>query len=629
MKTKLIKNIYSIRRGGRNLVSFLKKIKLAEQKLNYEWVDISDRVGLVRDKVVKRLNQALFISLFLGFSIVIYQIGFPKEPFISDLMNNILRQIPRIVMILFFLKWVIDTFIKNPVILTTRETLPEFFGFLILFLFDRFKHTHHFLETTLFLYGLITIYFIIRLLMESSNLKTALLNPSILFAVSFILVIMTGTALLLIPDATHGNIEFVDALFTSTSAVCVTGLATVDVSAKFTGFGHAIILILIQVGGLGLMTFTNFFSLLFKGGMTFRNQLMLQNLIETDKPNSLFSILLKIFTYTIFVEFVGVLLLYFSYDSALFPSTFESVKFSVFHSISAFCNAGFSTLPDGLYNINFRFNYSVQVIIAWLIILGGIGFPVIIELYHSLKVNVINLLRVILFKERFEFQARNFSVHTRMVLSMTFILLAVGMGIYYLTEFNNVLVEHPTLYGKLVQSFFGSVTPRTAGFNTVDMAKLTQATVLIYMLLMWIGASPSSTGGGIKTTTFWIAISNIISLAKGKEKMELFRREIDNLSIRRSYSIVFLSLFIVGLSVFSISIFEPQHNLTEIAFESFSAYGTVGLSLNLTPKLTEMSKYILIITMYIGRVGMFTLVLGVFNKVDNKSYSYPKETVLL
>lgn len=592
-------------------------------------VDLVDRLGLFRKKITKRIDQFLFVILFLAFSGVVYQIGFPKEPNITLFFNNILRQIPRIVMLLFLFRTILFflTFETNS--LKKRDVLPDVLFFMLLLLFDRTKHFLPLLESEFFLYTLLSLLFVLRFLREGSEIKLALLNPSILFVVSFVLLILMGTALLLIPAATNGNISFVDALFTATSAVCVTGLAVVDTSKDFTAVGQNIILILIQIGGLGLMTFTNFFSILFRGGMSFQSHLILQNIIETDKPNSLFKTLVKIIVYCAIIEILGSFFIYFSFDKNLFVSNADAWMFSTFHSISAFCNAGFSTLPNGLMHPYFQFNYNFQLIICFLIIFGGIGFPVIIDLYTFAKSLMISTIRTLFFKERFSFQARSINVHTRLVLSSTLLLLVVGTVIYYVTEAKSVLLDHPSTYGKIVQSFFGSVTPRTAGFNTVDMGKLTQATILIYLLLMWIGASPSSTGGGIKTTTFMIAIANIIALAKGKDRVDLFKREISSSSIDRAFAVVFLSMFVIGLGVFFISIFEPHLSLTQIAFECFSAYGTVGLSLNLTPLLSPESKIVLVIIMFIGRVGMFTLLVGVINKADYKSFRYPKENVLI
>ncbi len=590
-------------------------------------VDYSDKITTIQQSIIKRLNRGIFLLLTLGFLMVIYQIGFPKEPYITSGANNLMRQIPRLLMVLFLIKWFIKIVVSKDKFIFNRKHITDFIIFLSLFLFNFLKNYSNEFKSEWFLYILLSVFFIIRFMAVSAEIKNTLLSPSLLFTFSFILVILGGTATLLIPDATNGNLSFIDSLFTATSAVCVTGLSTVDVPTKFTGLGKNILMVLIQIGGLGLMTFTNFFAILFRGGMSLRNHLILSNIIETDKPNTLFSILIKILFYTFFIEVLGaILILVFTLNS--YPGTFgETVFFSVFHAVSAFCNAGFSIAPDGLFNIKLRYNYELQLVIASLIVLGGIGFPVVIDVYFSLKKLIKSAIRTFFFKERFNFHVIKLNIHSKIVLSSTLVLLVFGTVFYFFIEQQNVLIEHQSFYGKLVQSFFGAVTPRTAGFNTVDMGKLMQGTVLIYILLMWIGAAPSSTGGGIKVTTFALAFSNIIALARGKERIEIFKREISASSSSRAFAIIFLSLMIIALAIFFIAIFDPQLPLDSIAFECFSAYGTVGLSLNLTPKISDNSKLVLIFTMFLGRVGLFTLLFGIFKKVDCHGYKYPKDSI--
>lgn len=590
-------------------------------------MDYADRLTTIQESIIKRLNRGIFLTLLFGFLLVIYQIGFPKEPYVVNWVNSLLRQIPRLLMILFLSKWFIKFFIKRGKLILDRKYITDLIIFVLLFLFNVLKNLNDVFKSEWFLYILISVFFVIRFMAVSAQVKNTLLNPSLLFSISFIMLILGGTAMLLIPGATNGNLTFIDSLFTATSAVCVTGLSTVDVPSKFTDLGKDILIVLIQIGGLGLMTFTNFFAILFRGGMSLRNHLILSNLIETDKPNTLFSILKKILFYTVFIEVMGAVLIYLFTHTTYTTNAYDGWMFSFFHSISAFCNAGFSTVPDGLFNFKLRYNYSFQLVICFLIIFGGIGFPVVIDVYHSFKNFLNSALRTLFFGDRFGFQARNLTVHSQLVLSSTLILLVAGTLVYYGLEQDNVLREHPTTYGKLVQSFFGSVTPRTAGFNTVDISKLTQGTVLVYLLLMWIGAAPSSTGGGIKVTTFVMAISNVVALARGKDRVELFKREISQSSSLRAFAIIFLSLMILGISIFLVSVFNPTLPLDSIAFECFSAYGTVGLSKNLTGLLSDNSKIVLIVTMFLGRIGMFTVIFGLFKKVDCQSYRYPKESV--
>ena len=578
--------------------------------------------------VRKRIERILFLSLFFGFCLVIYQISFPKELLIHDIVNNILRQIPRFLIPLYFVKWIIPYLRPKAHNSQIQRDLSDLLFALLLGTFHFTKASISLLQSEWFLYILLSLIFGVKLMRQGEMLKNSLLNPSILLTFSFSMTILLGTALLLIPGATNGNLSFIDALFTATSAVCITGLSTVDVSTKFTTIGQGTILVLIQIGGLGLMTFTNFFAYLFRGGMSFHNHLILSNILETNDRSSLFGTLLKILVFTVLVEFFGALLIFLLFlDKATIAGS-DTLFFSVFHTISAFCNAGFSTVSNGLFHEDIRFNYSLQWIIVALIVFGGIGFPVVIDLYNGAKL----FLRFILSKlkkERFSASARYTNVHSKLVLTTTFVLILLGSIVYFITEKNNVLAIHSTIYGKITQAVFGSVTPRTAGFNTIDVGELMQGTVLLYLLLMWIGASPSSTGGGIKTTTFTIAFLNVFALAKGKNRVEVFKREITANSIQRAFAVIFLSLMIIGLAVFFISIFEPHQSLTKIAFECFSAYSTVGLSMNLTPELSTPSKVVLIITMFLGRIGMFTFLLGLFKKVDCSHYKYPQESVLI
>ncbi len=591
------------------------------------WTDYKDKLSRIQNRLKSYFNSAIFITLFFGFLLVLYQIGFSKEPYISKWVNNVLRQIPKVTMMLFLFKWITKIILNTQKVEYQRRYISDLVIFFGLFCFNFLKNKSETLSSDYFLYILVICIFLLRFMFVSSEIKNSLLSPSLLFTISFILLIFFGTAILLIPNATNGNLTLVDSLFISTSAVCVTGLASVDVSSKFTFLGQNIILLLIQLGGLGLMTFTNFFVILFRGGMSLRNHVILSNIIETDEPNSLFSILLKIFTFTFLIELSGAVLIYFfTYDN-LHGKVGSDAFFAIFHSISAFCNAGFSILPDGLFNIAIRYNYTFQLIIAFLIIFGGIGFPVMIEIYNAVKTFLKSFIRYLFFKERIVFKARNFSVHTRLVLASTFALLFFGTILYYFLEKNNTLAEHPSEYGKWVVSFFGAVTPRTAGYNTVDTGKIMQSTIILYLLLMWIGAAPSSTGGGIKVTTFALAVSTVVALAKGKDRIELFRREISNSSVLRAFVVIFTSLIIIGVSIFLVAYFDPEIALHKVAFECFSAFGTVGLSLNLTPHLSDGSKVTLVIVMFLGRVGLFTLLFGLFKKVDSSAYRYPKDSI--
>lgn len=458
------------------------------------------------------------------------------------------------------------------------------------------------------------------------NYKRTVLNPAQLFVISFILIILFGAFLLMTPRASNGGLSFVDALFTSTSAVCVTGLIVVDTGSYFTDFGQFVILLLIQIGGLGILTFASYFSYFFKGGSTYENQLALSDMTNSSKLGEVFSTIKSILLITFGIELISAMLIYSSLDSGFFPSESRKIFFAVFHSISAFCNAGFSTLPLGLYEVDFRFNYIMQVVIILTFVLGGLGFSIVENLisFASYKLRTIFSFG----KLRTTYRPWVLNLNSRITLITTLSVTVVGFFGFFVLEYHNTMAEHEGI-GKVVTALFGATTPRTAGFNTIDMASMLFPTTMLVFLLMWIGASPASTGGGIKTSTFAIATLNILSLAKGKSKIEVYRREIADVSVRRAFATISLSLIVIGFGIMLISVFDEEKSLIDIGFECFSAFSTVGLSLGITASLSDMSKLVLTLIMFIGRVSMLTLLIAVFRKERYKYYKYPTEEIVI
>ena len=302
--------------------------------------------------------------------------------------------------------------------------------------------------------------------------------------------------------------------------------------------------------------------------------------------------------------------------------------FSVFHSISAFCNAGFSTLSGGLSEPGYELNYALHVVIAFLFIFGGLGFPIVYNVYKYIRHLFQNILLSKITKEKYRYTPWVININSRIILITTAVLLVVGTVLIYLFEKDGSLKNH-TYFGTVVEAFFISASNRTAGFNTVNMVSLSGPTIMICLLLMWIGASPASTGGGIKTTTFAIAILNIIAFAKGKNRTEVYRREISDNSVKRAFAIIALSLMIIGIAIFLLVLTEKDKDLMSLAFEVFSAYSTVGLSLNLTPTLTPAGKIIIIAVMFIGRVSMLSLLIALVKRERYFNYRYPKEEIMI
>lgn len=330
---------------------------------------------------------------------------------------------------------------------------------------------------------------------------------------------------------------------------------------------------------------------------------------------------------TFFIELVGAVFIFINIDKGLIPSYFDRIFFSAFHSISAFCNAGFSTLPNGMMQDGFVTNYPLQFIIIVMFVFGGLGFPIVINVLRYIK-HFIRRYVLLFTLGKGNYKPRILTLSSKINLITTFSLIFIGTVLIYAKEYYNTLNEHQGL-GKVITALFTATTPRTAGFNSIDFSQLHFSSIIIIILLMWIGASPASTGGGIKTSTFAIATLNFLSLAKGKSKIEIWRREIADISVRRAFATMTLSLVVIGFGIFFIAHFDPKIKLLDIAFECFSAYSTVGLSLGITGDLSSDSKIVLIIIMFIGRVTMLSILIAFFKKAKALDYRYPTEEILI
>ncbi len=391
-------------------------------------------------------------------------------------------------------------------------------------------------------------------------------------------------------------------------------------------------MLLIQAGGLGVLTFTSFFAYFFKENLSYRESLFVRDFISSGSLSNIFRLAVNIVALTAITEGIGAVLIYFYIPPDAVGSTSERIFFAIFHAISAFCNAGFSTLSDSFYEASFRFNYPVHLTIALLFIFGGLGYNIMFNMMDYIREKIGNLFKRYVSHERnYRKRPRIVTLNSKIVIYTTLILTVFGTLFFFFAEYNNTLAEHKSFFGKVITAFFGAVTPRTAGFNTFDTSALHISTIMIVLLLMWIGASPASTGGGIKTSTFAIATLNIFSIARGRTKITLLRRVISDYSARKTSAIISMSLIFVGLGVFFISSFESggKEDFLRIAFECFSAYSTVGLSLGITGSLEDASKVVLIFLMFIGRVGAINLLIGMLRRLETSHLKYPEEDILI
>jgi potassium uptake TrkH family protein len=443
-------------------------------------------------------------------------------------------------------------------------------------------------------------------------------GPSGLLALSFIFIILAGTGLLLLPEMTVSGIRPIDALFTSTSACCVTGLVVVDTALCFTLKGKTIIMLLIQVGGLNIISFATLFATFYRNSTGIKMQSLIKDLVSTDKISNTRELLRKIFLYSIIIELSGATLLFITWpNEMLFSGIGEKIYFSLFHSVSAFNNAGFGLFTDNLYDITVRHAYNLQLVIAALIFLGGIGFIVLEDVFGLRNI-----------RERRRVKWKRLQTHSRIAIYTSGILIAGGAIVFYLVEYKSTISGYG-IYGSMVSSIFQSVTCRTAGFNTVDFTHLGQPILIFMMFLMFIGASPGSTGGGIKTTTFSVILRSAISTIKGRKNVEIVKHTISRDTISRAYSIALFSISLIFISTFMLSITEPDKNFLSLLFEEISAFATVGLSTGITSSLSLAGKFIIILTMYIGRIGTLTLALAITKRVVYSKYRYSEINVLV
>lgn len=579
------------------------------------------------------------ITLFAAILVVIglfYQLGF----YLSDEQRETIFQFSQYVRISFVIH------IISHLVLEFKKTRNKYRVFVwilavlliitsltVIFpkLFSHFGIVTKILENTTLNYTLFAFYaftFLSNTIVSMLGKKT---NPSLILSVSFFIIILLGTITLMFPKCTLEtiSISWVDALFTSTSAVCVTGLVPFDISEIFTTLGIVVILCLIQIGGLGVMTLTSFFAMFFMGNYSIYNQLVIKDMVSSNSlGSSIMKTLLQVLTFTIVIELFGALFIFNSIHGTLNMSIYQEIFFSIFHSVSAFCNAGFSTLPGNLGNPMIMQNHlSLYVVVSILVILGGIGFPILVNLKDIFTYRIKKLRKLFNPEVETQYVKHLYNLNTRIVLITTAILLVAGAVVFAVIEWDRTLAGM-SVSEKIVHSFFNSAIPRTAGFNSVSNVDLHLNTILIVILLMWIGGASQSTAGGIKVNSFAVSIMNLYAVIRNSTRVECFGREISPDSVRRSNATIVLSLITLFIAIFIVNLLEPEIDLLPIVFECVSALNTVGSSMNVTANLCNESKLVLIVLMFVGRVGLITLLMSIVKPKQN-TYRYPYDNIII
>jgi potassium uptake TrkH family protein len=436
---------------------------------------------------------------------------------------------------------------------------------------------------------------------------------------SFIVLILSGSGLLMLPEmSVSNNMKYINALFTSTSACCVTGLTVIDTATCFTTKGQAIIMLLIQLGGINIISFATFFATFYGPSSGLKQQSLLKDLLSTHGLSDTRMILRRVVFFSISIELVGAICLLLSWYNYLPVHEFRDILFyAAFHSVSAFNNAGFALFTTNLMDESIKHLYFSHWVIMGLIFLGGIGFSALQDMFGAKSI-----------RYRLRNPWKKLQVQTKIVLHTSIALILVGAVAFYLLERNNTLKDM-TVFEWITASFFQSVTARTAGFNSVDFSKLGQPVLLVIIVLMYIGASPGSTGGGIKTTTFLALFKSASATIRGKKNIEVFKHTLSFDTIDKAYSIALFSFVLIIVSTFFLSITEQNFSFMSLLFEEVSAFGTVGLSVGITPYLTDAGKIIIILTMFVGRIGTLTLAIALIRKVAYAQYTYPRAEIMI
>ncbi|MCH5246546.1 MAG: potassium transporter [Muribaculaceae bacterium] len=490
---------------------------------------------------------------------------------------------------------------------------------------ERILYSHWFLFTVVGVYSVLEISFgILRLLGRRTN-------PSLLLAGSFLFFIFIGTLVLMLPRCSTNGISFVDALFISTSAVSITGLCPVDIAEVFTPFGILILSCLIQIGALGVLTFTSFFALFFSGNNSIYSQLMVRDMIYSKNADALLPTLLYVFLFTLSIEALGAIAIFFTLPGDFpIPTLEHRILFSCFQSMSAFCNAGFTWLENGMSNASLmESNQMIYIVVGMLVFLGGIGFPILVNFKTALGNYVKRVWARIMKRRRNDHRVIHiYDINTKIVLVTSLILTVTTIILFLLFEWNNTL-SGMSFGKKLIQAFFNAFVPRSSGFSSVNPAGFLNITVLLMMILMWIGGASQSTAGGIKVNTFAAIFLNMRAVLKGRDRVTAYHRTISEGSIRRANAVVTLSIISFALYGLTLVALEPELSVRDVLFETASAIFTVGSSLGITSDLCNASKILLCTAMFIGRVGILSLLMGFFHSPGTNKLIYPYDNIII
>lgn len=604
--------------------------------------EIRERINLVlydsKEKVLQGFNVAAFFVSIFAVGVIIYLHGFSHTEEEEVLLFRVIQGSFLFYVLRYILRIIYDfspkDFIKKNwfegilmLLLVVDGVLYNTSGTLVLErVFQELGMIQMMTVTNIFLQFYILFIVVVELRRESIMLPRIKMNPAVIFIMTFFILIFGGTFLLMLPEMTgnEGSMPFIDALFTSTSATCVTGLIVVDTATYFTFKGQFIILLLMKLGGLNIISFGSFLAFFNKFGLGMKHHDVVEDFVFKDSVFSSSGLLSKIVLGSILFETVGALFMLWLVMQRFPEMAFgEAFFFSVFHAVSAFNNAGFSTMTDGMYNELYSEFFVLHLVLGGLIFMGTLGFDTFFDLFGFDKM-----------RERLKYPWKRPRIGSMLNIYTTFILLVVGVSVFFIFERSGVMASYNRV-DSFITALFQTISLRTAGFSSVDFHMVSMPVIIMTLVLMFIGGSSSSTAGGIKTSTFSIMLLSAYSTIRGKRNIEVFKRTIPQDIVFRAFSIFMFSLsgVLTGLFVLSISeshiLAMPDRTLADLLFEQVSAFSTVGLSTGITGMLSDIGKTTLVISMFIGRVGTLTVAFALSKSIESKSYKYPDEHMLV
>lgn len=595
----------------------------------------TSRFTPVIDAIASVLGVIAFVAAVTCLVELLLHVGFEHSTDEIRLMNRVLKgcQIAFLTSIIFNLvfryrntvrhtrivKWIVDT----AVLITLLPLVyphPEQPWIPVL---------EHVLYNRTVLYAILASYSAVDISYGIVKLAGKHTNPSLLLSASFLLFIIAGSFVLMMPRFTVSGISYIDSLFVSTSAVCITGLTTVDVSQTFTLRGLVVLGFLIQAGGLGIMTFTSFFALFFSGNTSIYSQLMVKDMIYSKTMSSLIPTLLLILGFTLVIEALGAVAFFLALPDTLQMATDEKIAFSLFHSLSAFCNAGFSNLEGGMSNpALLHSNQSVYIVASVLIAAGGIGFPTLMNLKLAGGRALRRLGRRLSRRPKPRVPSHIYDLNTKIVLVSTGCIFAASALLFFIFEYDNALSGF-SFGEKVVQSVFNAWVPRSSGFSSVNPAEFLNITLVMFVLLMWIGGASQSTAGGIKINTFSVMLLNLRAMVYGRNRVTAFGRTISTPSLRRAHAVIGLSIVSYVFFAMTLIGLEPKLPARDLLYEAASALFTVGSSLGVTPELGSPAKMLLCAAMFLGRVGILSLLAGIAGRATDSPARLPEENIII